>query len=123
MRKVVRLVTPGGEPDQNRSAGSHLMFRSISTGLSPDPPHRRHPRPRRDGSSNHAASSEPPPAAVGSEELRMRVQHPGEGPTHPGCALQLVLHPVPEHVGEQKSAERNLQPFMDQRTQNNHRFI
>lgn len=69
-------------------------------GLPSDPPHRRHPGPGRDGSTNHAARPEPPSAAVGSEELRVRLPHSGESPAHPGGPLQLVLHPVPEHLGE-----------------------
>ncbi len=73
---------------------------SLATGLSSDPPHLWYPGPGRDGSSNHIASSKPPPASVGSEELRVCVQHPGKNPTHPCCPLQLLLHPMSEHFGE-----------------------
>lgn len=77
-----------------------LYFNPPPTGLPSDPPYLRHPGPGRDGPSNHAAGPEPAAASVGPEELRVCVQHPGEGAAHPGRPLQLLLHPVPEHLGE-----------------------
>lgn len=70
------------------------------SGLSPDPAHQWHSGTCRDHSSNHAASPEPSSAPVWTEELWVCVQHPGQDATHPSCALQQLMYPVPEHLSE-----------------------
>lgn len=77
------------------------ITRSVSVpGLSSDPPGAGRPGGGGDGASDHAEGPEPSAASVRTEELRVCVPHPGPSAENPRRQVQLLLHPVSEHLCE-----------------------
>lgn len=77
-----------------------FLFLSDSAGLPTDPSLNPDLHTRRRDQADHPSSQEPAPAPIRTEELRVRLPHPGGDSQCPRPALQQHLHPVPENSGE-----------------------
>lgn len=88
-----------------------FSFPKIS-GLPPDSPFNPDLHPSRRDQAHHLSRQKPTAAPVWSEELRVRLPHPWGGPQRSCVALQQLVHPVPENIGEWERGENHdVMPF------------